>query len=87
MQALSVSCSLCCALRGLLPSSSLFRIFPEVVREFLWGELALWKAKTAGMQFFDMRITGSVKTIMCLRTLNHSDHFFLMKLAIELCSS
>ncbi|XP_032340939.1 uncharacterized protein LOC102506755 isoform X2 [Camelus ferus] len=61
--------------------------FPEVVHEFLWRELASWKTKTVGMQFFDMRITGSVKTIMPMRTLNHSDHFILVKLAIKLCSS
>lgn len=51
------------------------------------GELALGKAKTVVMQFCDMRITGSVKTIMPIRTLNHSDHFILVKLATELCSS
>lgn len=51
--------------------------------EFLRGELAL-KPETVVMQFCDMRITGSVKTIMPMRTLNHSDHFILAKLAIEL---
>lgn len=54
---------------------------------FLWRELASLKAKTAVMHFFDMRITGSDKTIMPMRTLNHSDHFVLVKLTVELCSS
>lgn len=38
--------------------SCLFFRFPEVVHVFLWRELASWKAKTAVMHFFDMRITG-----------------------------
>lgn len=39
------------------------------------------------MPSFDMWITGSVKTIMSMRMLNHSDDFILVKLAVELCSS
>lgn len=57
------------------------------MHELLCKQLASWKAKTVVMQFCDMMITGSVKTIMLMRTLNHSDHFVLVKLAIELCSS
>lgn len=57
------------------------------MHELLCKQLASWKAKTVVMQFCDMMITGSIKTIMLMRTLNHSDHFVLVKLAIELCSS
>lgn len=39
------------------------------------------------MLFFDMWITGSVKTIMSIRMLHQSDHFISVKLAIKLCSS
>jgi len=57
------------------------------VHEFLWEESASWKASMIVMPFFEMWITGSVKTIMSMRMLNHSDHFILVKLATELYSS